>query len=100
MTKEERVTYWRTTIDQQNNSGQPATVFCREHNINIHQFHWWKKRFKNDQSKKDKAQFIELVPRNCSQKSGIRIYLGDRICLEVEQGFDRRTLLNVIETLC
>lgn len=100
MTKEEKINYWRSIVDQQTKSGQPATVFCREHTHSIHRFRWWKRRFKKEQSKTDKTGFIELVPRKASQKSGIQIHLGDQICLEVEQGFDPHTLLNVVETLC
>ena len=100
MTKEERITHWREVIEKQAASGISAAEFCRDHNIIIHQFHWWRNRFRKENAEGKEAGFLELVPCSKSQHSGIRIRLSDGLSIEVEQGFDPLTLRCVIETLC
>jgi hypothetical protein len=100
MTKEDRITHWRGIIEKQGVSGQSAAAFCREHNINIHQFYWWRGRFRKETSEGNEPGFFELVPCSKSQHSGIRIRLSDGLWIEVEQGFDPLTLRGVIETIC
>ena len=100
MTKEDRITHWRAIIEKQAASGKSAAEFCRDHNIKIHQFHWWRGRFRKEDSEGKETSFFELVPCSKSQHSGIRIRLSDGLCIEVEQGFDPLTLRGVIETIC
>ena len=100
MTKEERVTHWRLVIRKHATSGRSAAAFCREHNISIHQFRWWRRRFKKENSQGKESGFLQLVPFSKSQHSGIRIRLHNGVCIEVEQGFDPHTLRGVIEAIC
>ena len=100
MTKEERVTHWRTVMGKHASSGLSAAAFCREHNISIHQFRWWRRRFKKENSKDNGSGFLQLVPFSKSQHSGIRIRLNNEMSIEVDQGFDPLTLRGVIEAIC
>ena len=100
MTKEERVTHWRTVIRKHATSGLSAAAFCREQDINIHKFRWWQRRFKKENSQQKESGFLQLVPFSKSQHSGIRIHLHNGVSIEVEQGFDPMTLRGVIETIC
>ena len=100
MTKEERITHWRALIKKHATSGLSAAAFCREHDINIHQFRWWQSRFKKENSQGKESGFLQLVPFSKSQHSGIRIRLHDEVFIEVEQGFDPHTLRGVIEAIC
>ena len=99
MTKEERVIHWRAVISKHGTSGLSAAAFCREHDISIHPFHWWRRRFKKENSQGKESAFLQLVPVTKSQYSGIRIRLHNRLCIEVEQGFDPMTLRGVIEAI-
>jgi hypothetical protein len=101
MTKEERITHWRAIIKKQATSGLSAAAFCREHDINIHNFHWWRGRFKKENSQGKGSGFLQLVPfSKTGQHSGIRIRLREGLWIEVEQGFDPLTLRGVIEAIC
>ena len=100
MTKEERITHWRGVIAKHAASGLSAAAFCREHDINIHQFRWWQRRFKKENSQGKESGFLQLVPFSKSQHSGIRIHLNNGVFIEVEQGFDPMTLRGVIEAIC
>jgi transposase-like protein len=100
MSKEERITHWRTIIEKQAVSGQSIAAFCRDHKIPAHQFHWWRGRFRKENSQSKGSGFLKLVPFSKSQHSGIRIRLNNGVFIEVEQGFDPHTLRGVIEAIC
>ena len=99
-TREERAKHWRTIHEKQAESGLSAAAFCREHNISVHQFHWWRGRFKKEEIQDKKSSFLQLIPFSIkSQRSGVRIRLRGEVFIEVDQGFDPRTLREVIEAV-
>ena len=100
MNKEERITHWRAVITKHATSGLSAAAFCREHDISIHQFRWWQRRFRKDNSQSKESGFFQLVPLSKSQHSGIRIRLNNEVFIEVEPGFNPHTLRGVIEAIC
>ena len=100
MNKEERITHWRGLIANHTASSLSAAAFCREHSLNIHQFRWWQRRFRKDNSQSKESGFFQLVPFSKSQLSGIRIHLNNGVFIEVEQGFNPHTLRGVIEAIC
>jgi len=96
-TKEERRAYWHTIIEDQATSGMNITTFCREKQINRHQFHTWRRRLRDQQHC---TGFLELIPgRVVETHSGIRICPGNKLMIEVDRGFDPFTLRTVVETL-
>jgi hypothetical protein len=77
-------------------------AFCLENNISLHQFRWWKGRFKKEKSlARRESGFLQLVP--CSktdlQHSGVSIRLGDELFIEIERDFDVSTLQSVMEAV-
>jgi hypothetical protein len=100
MTKTEKVNHWRTIIQKHTESGSSAAAFCREHNLSIHQFHWWNRRFKKKESQNQETGFMKLVPFSKSRTNGIRIRLNDDVFIEVEPGFEPQILRAVIEAIC
>jgi hypothetical protein len=100
MTREERATYWRRLIDKQVASGLNPSGFCREHEISLQRFYHWRRRFGEQAVHEKGAGFFELVPCSDHPHSGVRIRLGQRLCVEVERGFDPLTLRGVVEAIC
>jgi transposase-like protein len=100
MTKEEKITHWRAVIQKHATSGLSAAAFCREHDLGIHQFRWWQRRFRNENSPGKESGFFQLVPFSKSQHSGVRIRLHNGVLIEIEKGFDPMTLRGVIEAIC
>jgi hypothetical protein len=100
MSREEKIKHWRAIIKKQAESGLSAAAFCREHNIIVHRFHWWRGRFRKEHSQGKGSGFLQLVPFSKSQHSGIRIRLDNGMFIEVEQGFDPHTLRSVIDAIC
>jgi len=99
MTREERRYYWKTLVNEQAQSGLPASVFCREHNLKVSQFYRWHRKFQNLTPVKSSNGFIQLIPTMKGSGSGIRIRLFDDLCIEVDRGFDPFTLHAAVETL-
>jgi hypothetical protein len=100
MTKEEKITQWRAIIGKHATSGLSAAAFCREQGMSIHQFHWWRRRFKREDLQGKESGFLQLAALSNSQYSGIRIRLHNQVLIEVERGFDPLTLRGVIEVIC
>jgi transposase-like protein len=100
MTKDEKINTWRDIINKQAASGISAANFCREQNLNKNQFHWWRRRFRKDNSPNKESGFLQLVAFANPKQSGVRICLRDKVFIEVEQGFDPQTLRRVVEAIC
>jgi hypothetical protein len=99
MTKEERVSYWQRVIEQQESSGLSVLDFCRENHRSPYQFYRWRRRFRQKGTEEISGGFLELVPRPAHPRSGVRIMVGDTLCIEVERGFDPAALRTVIKVL-
>lgn len=99
MTRDELISQWRAVVDKQVASGLSAAVFCREQDINAQRFYQWRRRFYEQAINRMPSGFVELIPCSEHPHSGIRIRVQDRVCIEVERGFDPFTLRAVIETI-
>jgi hypothetical protein len=99
MTKEERVSHWRTLVDQQAGSGLRASAFCREKEINAQRFYQWRQRFREKPLNEMSSGFVELIPCSEHPPSGIRIRVQERLCIEVDRRFDPFTLRAVVEAI-
>jgi hypothetical protein len=99
MTKEERRIYWKQVVDEQIQSGLPASSFCRKHNLKVSQFYRWRQRLKNHTPIRPSDGFIELIPSSQDSDSGIRIRLFHDLSIEVKRNFDPITLRAVVHTL-
>lgn len=100
MTRKERVTHWQGLVQEQVRSGMSAAAFCKGNQLNLHCFYSWRRRFKDESDAKVTGAFLELVPSCKIQDSGIRIRLGERLSVELDRGFDPRTLRTAIDALC
>ena len=100
MTKEEHRSYWKTLVDEQRQSGLPASIFCREHDLKVSQFYRWRRKFQKQTPMRSSNGFIQLIPTTSKGSgSGIRIRFFDGLCIEVDRGFDPFSLRAAVETL-
>ena len=69
-------------VEQWHNSSQSQKFFCKEHNINVHTFNYWVKKYRLSSSF---ADFIELKPKIKSQKNEqiIKFHFSGEISAEV-----------------
>jgi hypothetical protein len=96
MSREARVSYWRTLVERQAESGQSGAAFCKDQNINPQRFYFWRRRLHSDSAD---PGFIRLVPTSNRVCSGIRIILDHGISIELDKGFDALTLCETIDAL-
>jgi hypothetical protein len=100
MTRAERRTHWRTTIENQATSGVSIAAYCRDAQIKPFLFYSWRRRLREQQP--CTGGFLELIPGRLTEAatfSGIRLRLSGKLHVEVDRGFDPFTLRAVVETL-
>ena len=103
---EERVTRarrreeWRQIIAAQQESGQTASVFCRERGIPAWKFWYWRKTLSSDaMAENPSGGFVEMhVGASRANAAQVWIEAGRwRVC--VMPGFDPATLRQAVEAL-
>jgi hypothetical protein len=91
---------WRGLVSEQTRSGQSVAEFCRGRNLCAPHFYWWKKRLRENVTKKFvEVQVGDPTPRAPSDPR-VEIRLQNGRSLMVGRGFDPehvRALLAVME---
>ena len=100
---------WSRIIDQQQSSGLPVAVFCRERSLPVSSYYGWRRKLSGGPADPD---FMEArvvgEPEVEDKKSGgasvsnsscVRIELSGGRQVLVTRGFDRQVLLDVIHVL-
>ena len=98
----ERRQFWEGHVDHWKTSGLTQAEYCRQNDLRVHSFWYWRKRFC---PKNTSATLVELPIRGAL--SGPFLNLPASLCLvinglcriEVTKGFDPETLKQLIETL-
>ncbi len=88
---------WRKILERQRASGLSALAFCRRAGLAPASLYAWRRRLRNE------ATFAEVTmtaDREATADAGeIELRLPGRRSIAVRPGFDRRTLLDVLEVL-
>jgi transposase len=95
--------YWRRVLAQWQDN-QPTTVraFCVAQGISQPLFYWWRREIQRRD--RDRPQFLPVrvipeTPAPESDGSAIEVVLGSGRCLRVRPGFDRATLVRLLDVL-
>jgi transposase-like protein len=96
-TQEERRSYWRQFITQQEQSGLSVRAFCQQHRTGEHSFYQWRKRLAEELPVK-----FALVETKRSAPAGaiaveVTLVSGER--LRIAPGVDTATLRAVLSVL-
>jgi len=99
----EKRRFWQVHIKAWAGSGLLQTEYCRQHNLNNHQFGYWKKKFSAEE-KKSKQQFIP-VPATLpittvqnSKDSGLEVLVGD-VAIKLSSTFNSDALVRAVKAL-
>ena len=92
--------YWKEHLQQYEASGISKAAYCREHNLNYHQFSFWYRKFHDDEHKS--SPFVALPHTGTNTTTGraypVAIDIGG-ITVHLNEGISRDTLKMVITVL-
>ncbi len=60
MDHHERQAFWQQQVKQHHSSGLSARQFTGQHDLNYHQFMYWRKKFANAEQAKNQAGFAKV----------------------------------------
>ena len=94
--REERRSFWRDLIAEQEASGATIQAFCKQHGIGVHSFYWWRRQLR----KARPVQFA-LLKRVTSggAQPAIELHLAGGERLYIGNGVDATTLRSVLDAL-
>jgi hypothetical protein len=94
---------WKERIDNWRQSGLKQNEYCRRHDLNWHQFVYWKKRLiaKEPTTVSFVPVTLGALERREPPLNGalLKVQVGGRFKIEIEQGFDAHLLWQVIHAL-
>lgn len=95
---------WQQRVEEFENSGQAATVWCREKELKVNQLRYWRRKFNKVASTTTPAttnslqwQPIEIGQHEASE-SKIEIRVG-KATIEAKSGFNKKLLQDLVEAL-
>jgi len=90
---------WQQRIDEQISSGLSQKTWCRENNINFHNFAYWKKRSRVLSSEESQPQqFVQLSTKPLSRTAPIVLTIGTAV-IEVHENFNPKLLDDLMSIL-
>ena len=97
----EREESWRRHIKSWETSGLTQAEYCKRNNLSKHGFTYW--RYKR-QKKNERTRFLPVYPspsitNSSKNNSGLKILIGERYRIEVEEGFSYEELHRLIAAL-
>ncbi len=89
MTRREKCREWELIIEEWQNSGMSIVNYCRENEIAVATFHYWKKKISSEVTESDAFSEIKFTS---DHGSGLWFEFGNGVKLVVDHGFDQVTL--------
>jgi len=83
MSPSEKATHWKSLIEQHQQSGLSIKAFCCQQQINVHTFHYWRKKFSASNGSEKQPAFVPLNHRADGLTGEASILLSERVQLRV-----------------
>jgi hypothetical protein len=101
----EKRRYWKAHIDAWKASGLKQSQYCRQHDLKLHQFVYWRRKY-HPASTTAPVSLVRLdLPGQAfhrpisSPASPLRVIVGADRRIEVERDFDPVALKQLVQTL-
>ena len=99
--------FWSQHIERWKHSGLTQTAYCRQHELKLHRFVYWRKKYHRPEPSPISLVQVQLPPVGAEAMATashrpLRLVVSSRHCVEVERDFDPvalRQLLHVLERL-
>jgi hypothetical protein len=100
----EKRRYWKEHIDSWKASGLKQAQYCRQHDLKLHRFVYWRKKYLPRTETPISLVRVPLPEENYrnmvpSSPKPLRLVVGDDRRIEVERGFDPIALQQLVHTL-
>jgi len=106
-TRENRRASWARIVQEQINSGQSVSIWCQEKSINEKTFRRWKRDLTTHELAEGAvlpAGWCQIqakpITSNKLVASNIKLVIDGRIAIELQSGFDRQLLQEVLVVIC
>ena len=105
MSRIELRSQWERRICEFRASGQTATVWCASHDINLHQFRYWTRKFPARRPSESASPVVRWLsvkmdePTTPSSPHKAIVVRVGQAHIEVEDGFSASLLKQVVQTL-
>jgi hypothetical protein len=108
--KLENIQRWESQIESWRSSGVSRREYCNQKKIQLSTFHGWCHKIKNCKSyntDESSESFVKMIfgespanPKaNPSKEIGIKLSIDNRIRIDLEVGFDKNSLLYILDLL-
>jgi len=87
---------WQHHIEQWAQSGQSQAEYCRQHNLKIRRFNYFKSRLKK---KNIPVQFVEIPVEPVQAPLFLKLNIGSDFQVEIPDGFSQATLAKVLQVI-
>ncbi len=100
----EIIEYWQQQVRGYQESGVSRREYCQQHQIPIHRLGYWQRKLKKQAIRSLEKKRMGWIPLQLCEEdpsnrdTGIRLRIG-RVIVEVERGFDRQLLAEVLEVV-
>ncbi len=90
--------HWRAHSEAWQESGQTQGEYCKQHELKLKTFAYWRRRFKAESTT---VRLVQLPTGTLQQSQGstLRLLIDGRYTIEVADGFNPATLSRVLEVL-
>jgi len=93
----EKPSYWQAQVSSWRGSGLNQAQFCRDHNLKVRDFGYWKRKLARSSSA---VSFVPLRVKSLSAvPSPLGLVLESGLRIEVREGFSPGALKDLIHTL-
>jgi len=87
--------YWQRHIEKWSQSGLSQAAYCREHNLKIKSFTYFKSRLKRNLP----VQFVQVPVEPVRVSSFLKLNIGSNFQIDIPDGFSQNTLTQVLQVL-
>ena len=88
--------YWQTHIEQWSQTDLSQAAYCRNNNLKIKSFTYFKSRLNK---KNLPVQFVQIPIKQLQTPSFLKLNLGSNFQIEIPDGFSQSTLTQVLQVL-
>ena len=87
--------YWQRHIEQWSQSGLSQATYCRERNLKIKSFTYFKSKLKKNMP----VQFVQVPVEPVQLPSFLKLKIGSSFQIDIPDGFSQNTLTQVLQVL-